>query len=125
MRDPFLQNLWRNSIGLPDLAPAAIPPLESLRESEWSPAFERLMRNRLIMGRFRYSPLGNVADKPQYDRMASIEKRTQQYKATGNDELLVDIANLCLLEFCKGRHPAKHFHAIDDGEHVARKGDPQ
>ena len=30
------------------------PSLRELRKSEWSPEFERLMRNRLIMGFYRY-----------------------------------------------------------------------
>jgi hypothetical protein len=124
-RDPFLQNLWRNSVGLPDLEPVPrIPSLEELRQSEWSPQFETLMRNRLIMGRFRYGALRDT-QRPQYNRLDSIEKRLNQYRATGNDELLVDIANLCLVEFELGDHPLKHFHSADDSEHVSQRGSDQ
>lgn len=35
------------------------------------------------------------------------------YQATGNMEHLVDVANLCMLEF--GTYQAKHFKPIDDG----------
>ena len=54
-------------------------------------------------------------------RMQSAERRMKLYEETGNDELLVDIANLCLLEFMIGKHPNKHFNSIDDGEHAEIK----
>lgn len=91
--------------------------LEQLRESEWSAKFESLMRNRLLVGRFRYGRMGDPA-KGQFDRLKSIEERLARYRDTGNDELLVDIANLSLVEFVCGRHPKKHFEAVDDGPHV-------
>ena len=98
--------------------PAPRYSYNSLAESEWSPLFEQLMRNRLIMGALRYG-LINAPNKPTYDRVASIKKRADLYKQTGNDEFLVDIANLCLLEFIEGIHPQKHFSAVDDTkEHV-------
>jgi len=91
--------------------------LESLRCSEWSLDFERLMRNRLLMGRFRYASMADP-HRPQYNRIEASIKRLREYQAIGNLELLVDVANLCLLEFVHGDHPSKHFDAKDDGEHV-------
>jgi len=90
---------------------------ENLHISEWSNKFEKLMRNRLIMGAIRYGKLGEPG-KPNYDRIESIIKRAKKFNETGNTEFLVDIANLALVEFVEGRHPKKHFKAIDDGEHV-------
>lgn len=90
-----------------------------LKSTEWSPLFEKLMRNRLVLGAFRYGRLAAFL-KPQYNRVESIEKRILLYKKTGNTEFLVDIANLCLCEFVEGKHPNKHFNAIDDGEHVQK-----
>lgn len=96
------------------------PPKVTLRElatSEWSTEFEQFMRNRLIMGALRYGKLGTPG-KPVYDRTSSIQKRLTAYRTTGNKELLVDIANLCLCEFVECRHPLAHWHSVDDGEHV-------
>jgi len=93
---------------------------ESLRKTEWSDEFENLMRNRLLMGAFRYGKI-REQNKPNYMRMQSAERRMKLYEETGNDELLVDIANLCLLEFMVGKHPKKHFNSIDDGEHAEIK----
>ena len=97
--------------------PIKVENLDELRRSEWSLTFETLMRNRLIMGAFRYGTL-HSNKKPKYDRLESIIKRVTIYKETGNLELLVDIANMCLLEFEEGHHPNKHFHSIDDGQHA-------
>ena len=95
--------------------------LADLERSEWSPQFERLMRNRLLMGALRYGPIG-APGKPQYDRVRSMIKRLNRYDETGNKEFLVDVANLCLLEFVECHHPTAHFHAIDEhNEHVQTK----
>jgi hypothetical protein len=86
-----------------------------LEKSEWSPRFEELMRNRLLMGAFRY---GLLEEKRKigrkWDLVGAIEEKMKLYKDTGNTEYLVDIANYCLLEFECGFHPNKHFRALDD-----------
>ena len=86
--------------------------IESLKKTEWSNEFEALMRNRLVLGAIRYGKL-HAPGKPQYDRIASCMKRLQIYEETGNKELLVDVADLCLLEFEECHHPLEHFKAID------------
>lgn len=101
-------------------SPVPMPPIEELRETEWSPRFEELMRNRLVVGAFRYGRL-HAAGKPKWDRIGSIRRRLMVYQSTGNTECLVDIANMCLLEFEEGDHPLKHFAAADDVNHTTRK----
>jgi hypothetical protein len=92
---------------------------QALRGSEWSEQFERLMRNRLLMGRFRYGRLDRTGER-NYDRVASMHRRLDAYAETGNLEYLVDVANLCLVEFEHSDHPTRHFDAVDDGEHVRK-----
>jgi len=95
---------------------------EALLESEWSGLFEKLMRNRLIIGAFRYGKL-NAKGKPQWDRMERVLMCVEEYRKTGNTEHLVDGANMFLLEFEEGEHPNKHWEATDDGDiHVKLKG---
>lgn len=113
----FLKNLWLWKCGLPEVEQRILPELTELKKSEWSSEFERYMRNRLVMGAIRYGCIGE-ANKPQYDRVSSIIKRMNKYDETGNKEILVDVANLCLLEFVECHHPLRHFHAIDENEHV-------
>jgi hypothetical protein len=93
--------------------------LDDLRISEWSREFERLMRNRLLVGRFRYG-LMQRTDALNYDRIGSALIRLRAYQECGNLEHLVDAANLMLLEFEHGSHQERHFMASDDGEHVER-----
>lgn len=93
---------------------------ETLIRSEWSAVFEKLMRNRLIMGAFRYGKL-NATDKKEWNRLDRILSDVQRYIETGNTEILVDIANHALLEFEEGSHPLKHFSASDDGDHHVKE----
>ena len=95
--------------------------LEDLRKSEWSPRFERLMRNRLIMGSFRYQKFETKRKSFDYDIASEAIKRIQKYQTDGNTEHLVDAANMCLLEFEFGKHRTKDFESIDDGEHAKKR----
>jgi len=97
-----------------------IPDLNILRKTEWSPRFERLMRDGLLLGAFRYGLL-NALSKKQFNRMKDIRDRSKLYEQTGNTEYLVDMANMCLLEFEEGLHPNKHFRRTDDGYHTEEK----
>jgi hypothetical protein len=81
-------------------------------ESEWSDRFEQLMRNRMKMGSIRYGPFRQSQAAPSV-RVSSMQKRMRRYMETGNTECLVDIANLCLIEFCTTRHHKAHFAPID------------
>jgi hypothetical protein len=103
LRRRLLASLDQRSVGLAELA-----------RTEWSPQFERYMRNRLAVGAFRYGRL-QAPGKPAWDRIAGMEKRIAQYRQTGNTECLVDVANMALLEFFEGRHPLRHFEALSGG----------
>jgi hypothetical protein len=98
--------------GLIDRPPCPVS-VDALERSEWSPRFERLMRNRLIMGAMRYGRLHAVS-KPAYDRLQGLRKRLEQYQQSGNLECLVDVANMALLEFEEGTHPNRHWSDITE-----------
>ena len=88
--------------GLWDYAPSKFKPsdLAALQVSEWSPKFEQLMRNRLLMGALRYGTFEQARKKPgKYNYAAEVGRRMNAYLVSGNKEFLVDAANLCLLEF--------------------------
>lgn len=93
-----------------------LPPLAELRESEWSDAFEQAMRNRLLFGAYRYGLLKDNQGRAS-SRIQNAIKRLRQYLDDSTKaEYLVDVANLCLVEFecgpCHGE-----FEPMDDGEH--------
>jgi hypothetical protein len=109
----FAMNLWRWKCGLPEIT---LNERLEMKE-QWSKQFEVLMRHRLEVGAYRYGAIG-VPGKPRYSRVESAIRRLHAYKRTGNAELLVDCANLLMLEFAEPNHPSFHFEAVDDGEHV-------
>lgn len=121
----FAMDLWRDMCNLPPKKASQVhllPSIEKLRKTEWSPEFETLMRNRLVMGAFRYE---TFEDKKQanYDFLGSLFDRYECYVTSGNTEHLIDMANMCLLEFEFGKHPNKHFQALDDTTHTKQKGE--
>jgi hypothetical protein len=89
--------------------------LAGLRESEWSIEFEHLMRNRLLVGSFRYGKMRSKRNEASLTKfhLNYIRDKLERYRFTGNTEMLVDVANLCLVEFEIGDHPKKHFKAED------------
>lgn len=111
----FLENLWRWKCGLSENEWGI--NTVNIDQTEWSNNFEQLRKHRLILGALRYGRL-NAKKKCGYDRLSSMIKYLQKYQETGNDELLVDVANYCMLEFEEGTHPNKHFFTTDDGNHV-------
>jgi hypothetical protein len=100
--------------------PDSIPSLDILQKTEWSEEFENFMRNRLIMGRFRYGPFQNINRTPEAV-IENIKLRADKYIKERNTEYLVDIANLCMKVFVVDDHPRKHFKSEDDKNHTKQK----
>jgi hypothetical protein len=102
------------------------PPvsLEYIYETQWDRNFEQFMRNRLAMGYFRYGSLKSPARKrARYDHIRSAIQRLERYLETGNQEHLVDAANLCMVEFMIPTcHPKPFFRSVDDGVHTQKTG---
>lgn len=94
------------------------PPLESLRETEWVSQFEQYMRNRLIMGAIRYETFEAKRRKHNYNLLDYVRRKCDEYEATGNQECLVDAANVLMIEFDCPTHPSPHFTPGDDTSHV-------
>jgi hypothetical protein len=116
---PFLKELWFELAGkkYKENKIKTLPPLDELKKSEWDDTFEQLMRNRLIVGSFRYGLLKD-SDRPSYKRVSSIIDRLQMYLEDGNTEHLVDAAAISLAEYVCGDHPLKHFGPNDDHVHM-------
>lgn len=113
----FLIDAWRTMAGVPSTTESV--ELATLRKTEWCNTFERLMRNRLLTGFYRYGPLHNKGKTNDY--VAGVRKHLKQYVKTGNKEHLVDIANLMMAEFVQGNHPKSHFQSRNKGMHINAK----
>jgi hypothetical protein len=78
------------------------------------------MLNRMGMSRFKY---GAVKDtKGKIDHVASMKERLARYEEDGNAEWLMDVANMCMIEYMVGNHPKHHFRATDSDESPGRVG---
>jgi len=93
------------------------PDIMVIFRCNWSHKFIEYMKNRMIQGYFRYGSM-KENEPGLLDCIGSIERRVELYKQTGNDEILVDIANIAMAEFVNGCHPKKHFESVDDGYHT-------
>jgi hypothetical protein len=79
------------------------------------------MRNRLIMGAIRYETFKEKKQGHSYDIVSSIEARVKLYRETGNLEHVVDVANLCMIEFESPSHSNPNWESVDDGTHVEKR----
>ena len=126
MRSIFFANLWKWKTGEPEYdIQYGHFDLKIARETEWSGNFEQLMRNRLIMGSLRYHSIAEK-DRPKYKAIENAIQRLKSYLESGNQENLVDVANICMIEYCHPNVKNAHFSAVDDGIHVkkGKKYDP-
>ncbi|NCU27887.1 hypothetical protein EOM86_14410 [Candidatus Nomurabacteria bacterium] len=96
---PTVTELLRRGL-LKDI-PDRVQSLEKLRISERSSEFEKFRTNRKIVGAFRYGIMG-AENKPQWERIPDMIYRLCEYQVDRNKEHLVDVANLCELEFVEG-----------------------
>ena len=111
-------------VGYFDRPIGVIPPPDKLYHSEWCWNFERLlrrrvgelwdarfvglMRNRFVMGAFRYG-LFKEKHAKNYLYFRYAELKAFRYGVTGNLECLVDTANMALLEYLHPTHVTPHW----------------
>jgi hypothetical protein len=85
-----------------------------------SELFDRLRRNRIAQGFFRYHHNLKSGERGKYNAVDDAIERLRRYRDDGNQEHLVDAANLCMIEFANPAcHPSPHFTPTDDGEHAS------
>lgn len=87
----------------------------NMRLKQWSYKFVDLMKNRVLMGFFRY---GFVQDARLCDWLKFAKLKIQKYENTGNQEYLIDAANYLMFEF---QFPSRYdvYFECDN-----REGDP-
>lgn len=90
-----------------------------LKNSEWSDEYEKLRRNRMVMGAFRYGPI-QTQEMEAYDYLKECRRRLRLYEETLNLEHLVDCGNMLMLEYIKGKKDGLVVEAIDDGTHNSK-----
>lgn len=103
-------------------SPHEIRVTEQCPETEFSADFLQGMVAR--MG-FSFEKYGAVAKgfPLNVDAIGTLEHVLRKYKADGNTERLIDIANYAMIEFMHPRHPDAHFNAGDAKDSAGRKWD--
>ena len=103
-------------------APVQTYTRDEMEALQWGEEWQHilfLMKNRMIMGGYRYSPTS--LQKPrEFDNIADVKRRLDLYEVEGNMEYLIDAANITIIECLKKSHPNFHFNPIDDGVHAER-----
>lgn len=81
--------------------------------------FDLLCHNRLRTGYLRYRQPPHSGELGQYRGVDRAIDALRDYLSDGNQEHLVDAANLCKVEFLRPAcHPAPHWSPVDDGKHT-------
>lgn len=120
-REEIIKESWYRLAGkkLPKKT-KLLPSLKEIKKIQYIPEFEQLMRNRLIMGAFRYG-LTSEQDFSGYDLPGEAIKRINKYIKDKNLEHLVDAGNMLALEFRDKKNKGFKIGVIDDGEHAEWK----
>lgn len=92
---------------------------EEIALQEWNMEFAEEMIRKLVMGFFRYGPVGKQATKGM-KRIEYMKTKIDMYEKDGNGEHLTDLANFAMMEFTEENHPNFHHKHIDDGYHCGR-----
>ena len=120
--DTLARKIMRRRLERPIVdAERRLPSVAELRESEWCEEIDRLARNGMIMGAFRYGTISeNSKSGKRHRNIESAIARLNEYLDGGNKEHLIDARNLLDIEFRRpGSHPNPHWSPIDDGVHKA------
>lgn len=88
----------------------------SAPSSEYIEEFDTLRRNRMAMSYYKYGPIAVNFGEKLCKATPQIHARLKLYEETGNTEWLVDIANMCMIEWKYPQHPQAHFRATSSEE---------
>lgn len=85
-------------------------------DRDYSVRFDELRKNRIVQSHYKYGWCSDTYPNGLADAVASLEKRLELYKQTGNAEWLVDVANFAMIEFMYPTHPSAHFRVTGSEE---------
>lgn len=80
------------------------------------------MRNRMVTSFYKYGPVAKNAHC--VDTLKSLEVRLAKFKATGNTEFLMDVANMCMILHMQREALGYHFEATDSDQSPGVVGTP-
>jgi hypothetical protein len=102
----------RAGIRKPEPAPFAGWTLERFIEENTSKEFREKTALCLAMGTMRYGPL-KTQRKPVCWNVHQAIERLARFLDDGNEQHLIDSANMCEAEWVMKSHPKAHFRPLD------------
>ena len=90
--------------------------LEKILSTEYSEEFDKLRKDRVLFGFYKYGACGKNYKEKLIDPMKTLEQCLKKYKETGNTEYLVDAANYTMFEYMYPQHENGHFRATNETE---------
>lgn len=87
--------------------------IEEILKTEYSEKFDELRKKAMVTSYYKYGSLKKNVCGKLTQTMPSLQKRVDLYNQTGNTELLVDIANMAMIEFMYPQHPQAHYEPMD------------
>lgn len=75
--------------------------------------FVQMMRNRMVMSYPKYGPVKENIQGHHTNTLKNIRKRLDLYEETGNTEWLIDVGNMCMIEWW---YPQVGTHYVRTGQ---------
>lgn len=92
-----------------------------IKDDEYSERFDEIRQKMMHMSYFKYGST-KINYPNNIDAIASLEKRLEVYKTTGNTEYLCDIANFAMIEFMYPRHAKAKYIPTDSNKSIGVVG---
>lgn len=108
-------------MGVVKMADMVDKDLAKILRRDFSEDFVAKMKASMLQSHYKY---GWVSESyPELvDAIASLEKRLELYKQTGNADYLVDVANFAMIETMHPKHPSAHFRRCSSDESPGLSG---
>ena len=91
--------------------------------SEYNEEFDKLRKNRVMLGEMKYGAARDNFASGRVDALATAELCIEAFKKDGNTEHLVDAANYLMFRFAYPM-PGEYFKGTDSSESVGTVGTP-
>jgi len=94
---------------------------EQILKEDYSPKFDELRKNRVIMSGYKYGPVKKNYETGLTDAIENLELCLEKFKQTKNTEYLVDVANYAMFRYMFPKQ-GEFFKATDSSESAGHVG---
>ena len=84
---------------------------EKIINSEYSEDFDNKRKHAMVCSFYKYGPVKQNYMNGNVDAIQELEKRLSMFKACGNTDLLIDIANFSMIRFMYPQGTEKYIES--------------